>query len=123
MKAKDVVFWLLMLAAVVGFWWSVRQGPGHVVARGLGIAAFSIAMQAFIGRFPGSKKWPATVMIGSALIAIAAAFVAVLEFKSFFGSQNDLMGAWIAIAICAISAVAVAWASIRLWKLRLKNPT
>jgi hypothetical protein len=118
---KAVTFWLVIALSGAGVYWAIRQEPRQWIPEGMGIVALVLVMQLFLSRFRGPRRRIASIMVNSALFAVAAGAAAVFKFEliRFFGNRTDLIEALVAVTVFAIFASIAIWSFMRLRKLKV----
>jgi len=114
---KAVVFWFLMVISAVALWRVMQLGPDRWIPEGLLIAAFVVLMLWFLNRFSGSKRWPARIMVFSALCAFIAGEIAVWKFllvRAGYGENSMLESLVAGVVFLACGCISF-WA---FWRLR-----
>jgi hypothetical protein len=124
-KVSTVLFWMLMLTAVVSLWLTVRGNPRGALRTAAFVVPFVLLSSWLQSRFKGPRKWPVTIMIYSALFAMGAGSIVVWDLELFrrgLQMQSTLVEGVVAGAIFLVSVGAFAWSLLRLLRRGDKLP-
>ena len=125
-KISTILFWMLMLAAVVSLWLTVREDPRRTLRTAAFVVPFVLLSSWLQSRFKGPRKRPAMVMIYSALFAMGAGSIVVWDLELFrrgFQVRSTLVEGVVAGTLFFASLVAFAWSLGRLPRRSDKLPT
>jgi hypothetical protein len=125
-KISVILFWLIMVLSVVALsrltWDDWRQ----TLRIGAFVVPFVLFTKWLESRFPARKKWPANVMIGSAILAFASGSIVVWDWRLYragFEAPGGVREAAVAGAVCITCALAFVWSLFRLARRDGKIPT
>ena len=117
-KISTILFWALMVFAVVAFWRIVAEDP-----KSLRIAAFVVPFVLFLSwlrnRFPVPKRRMGAILINSVLGALAAGSVLFWDwelFQSGYHERKNVLEATIAGTIFVVCSSVSVWSFFRLRK-------
>jgi hypothetical protein len=124
-KVSTILFWMLMVTAAASLWLTVRGNPRGALRTAAFIVPFVLLSSWVQSRFKGPRRWPATIVIYSALLAMGAGSIVVWDLELFrrgFGVQSMLVEGVVAGAIFLVSVGAFAWSLLRLLRRSDKLP-
>ena len=118
MKAiKAVVFWLIMVLAVVVLWQTIRRQPSRWIPEGLGIVAVVLLMRVGLNRVPAPKRNTVGILVASGLWAVGAAgwwLSSYFLVRRGFGGRESLVEAVLLFVVCSTVSV---WSFLHLRRI------
>jgi hypothetical protein len=114
---KVIVFWLIMVLAVVVLWQTIRRQPSRWIPEGLGIVAFVVLVQVGLNRVPAPKRRTVSIMVASGLWAIGAGGLAAFKFllvRRGFDGREGLLEAVLLFVACSTVSV---WSFLHLRRI------
>jgi hypothetical protein len=120
-RLKILIFWLLMVFAIVFLWREGRQNAHQVLWNGAIVVPIVLLSLLFTNRFSGARKRAATIMVESTFVALLAAAIATWKFLllwSGYGLKTNGLMEGVAASVLFVMCLGVAVSSfVRLRRL------